>query len=117
MQPKKLTKTENFNNWMALKMFTEACMQWMTENKNFRYDVRIETTFFDFGQDWKWTTIVVEDEEDESEVTRTWQAFCPRDWELIATCDSIQKLTDMAWYYMDELAKGEITIYLYKKFE
>ena len=59
----------------------------------------------------------VEDEEDESEVTRTWQAFCPRDWELIATCDSIQKLTDMAWYYMDELAKGEITIYLYKKFE
>lgn len=116
MQPKTLSLLNDFNNMMALRIFAEATTQWMGENKNFRYDVRIENTYFDFGQDWKWTTIIVEDEEEESELLRSYQALCPRDWELIVTCDSISKLTDMAWDFMDCIANGK-SVALYKDWE
>jgi hypothetical protein len=114
MQPKTLSLLTDFNNLKALQLFAEACTQWMGENKNFRYDVTIENVYFDAGQDWMWTTIIVNDEDDWG---RSWQAFCPRDWELIVTCDSISKLTDMAWDFMDNIAKGNICVNLYKRFE
>jgi hypothetical protein len=114
MQPKTLSLLTDFNNLKALQLFAEACTQWMGENKNFRYDVTIENTYFDAGQDWMWTTIIVKDEDD---CGRSWQALCPRDWELIVTCDSISKLTDMAWDFMDNIAKGNICVNLYKRFE
>jgi len=113
MQPKTLSLLTDFNNLKALQLFAEACTQWMGENKNFRYDVSIKNVYFDAGQDWMWTTIVVNDEDDKG----SWQAFCPRDWELIVTCDSISKLTDMAWDFMDNIAKGNICVNLYKRFE
>jgi hypothetical protein len=114
MQPKTLSLLTDFNNLKALQLFAEACTQWMGENKNFRYDVTIENIYFDASQDWMWTTIVVNDEDDWG---RSWQALCPRDWELIVTCDSISKLTDMAWDFMDNIAKGNICVNLYKRFE
>lgn len=117
MQPKTLSLLTDFNNLKALQLFAEACTQWMGENKNFRFDVTIENIYFDFGQDWMWTTIVVTDEEDDSEITRSWQALSPRDWELIVTCDSISKLTEMAWYFMDNIANDNICVRLYEKFE
>ena len=114
MQPKTLSLLTDFNNLKALQLFAEACTQWMGENKNFRYDVAIENTYFDFGQDWMWTTIIVKDEKNQR---RSWQALSPRDWELIVTCDSISKLTEMALYFMDNIANDNICVRLYEKFE
>lgn len=114
MQPRVLTTAENFNNKMALKIFQEAALQWMSENKCFSYDLTIENTYFDFGQDWKWTTIIVTDEDRDS----SWQAFCPRDWETIVECSDINKIIAMAWFFMDNLQKpyGERKN-IYERFE
>lgn len=113
MQPKTLSKNKDYNNWMALHLFIEACAQWMSENKNWRYDVAMSDTYFDFGQKWMWTTIVITDEVEDSH----WQGLSPRDWKLIITCDSVSKITDMAWYFMDNIANNNICVNLYEKFE
>lgn len=101
MQPTVFNSIENFNNKMALRIFLEATLQWMSENKCFRYDLEIKNIYFDMGQNWMWTTIVVTDEDTDS----SWQAFCPRDWELIVEETDINKIIAMAWFYMDNLQK------------
>ena len=112
MQPTMLNKKEHYNNRMALKVFTYACLEWMSDHNNFDYDVEMTSCYFDFGQDWKWTTIVVTNEETGSH----WQALSPRDWELIVTCDSIDKLVKMAYSFMDTIAEdGDVR--LWKTFE
>lgn len=45
-------------------------------------EYRVEDTYFDFGQDWVWTTIIAYRKDGSS-----WQALCPRDHDLIVTCD------------------------------
>lgn len=42
----------------------------------------VEDVYFDFGQDWMWTTIVAYKKDGTS-----WQALCPRDHDLICTRD------------------------------
>ena len=113
MQPKVLTTTENFNNLMAMKVFQETCEQWCVENKNFRYTVTMKTMYFDYGQNWKYTGFLTTDEDGGN----SWQSLCPRDWELVVTTNDIDKLIDMAWYYMDKVASGKICVSLYEKFE
>lgn len=112
-KPTVLTTIKHFKEMQTMRLFCNACSQWCFENKNFRYDVQIKETWLDFGADWKYTAFITYDEEKEN---RSWQSFCPRDWELIVNCDSISKIIDMAWYYMDELNKGNICANLYKKF-
>lgn len=72
-----------------------------------------QDTYFDFGQDWKYTAIIYKDSNTE------YQAFCPRDWELILNTDSIEKLNEMATYYADMQTSGEWNYKksLYSKFE
>ena len=101
MQPTVLNSNEHFNNKMALKIFLESTLQWMSENKCFRYDLEIKNVYFDAGQNWMWTTIVVTDEDTDS----SWQAFYPRDWELIVEESDINKIIAMAWFYMDNISK------------
>ena len=53
------------------------------------YQYHVEDTYFDFGQDWKWTTIVREDS--------TWggvQALNPRQQEEIILADNIEAAVD-----------------------
>ena len=52
-------------------------------------------TYFDFGQDWKWTTILAKD--------ITWgayQALCPRQQEMILNADSTDDIiAGIRWRY------------------
>lgn len=113
MQPTVLKGIEYFNNRQAMEVFVNACLQWCLENKNFRYDVKIKTTYFDYGQDWKYTAFITYDEDTNMEC----QSLCPRDWELVVTETDISKIVSMAWFYMDNLQKpyNERTC-LYEKF-
>ena len=50
--------------------------------------------------------------------TRTgesWQSLCPRDWVLVVNCMNIEKIIEMANYYMETIGKHEVK--LYSKFE
>lgn len=57
--------------------------------------------YFDFGQNWMFTNIIYKDSDTE------YQAFCPRDWELILNTDSFEKLDEMATYYAEMKMKNE----------
>lgn len=51
-----------------------------------RYEYRVEDTYLDFGQDWKWTTICRDSE---------WggvQVLTPRSWKEIILAESIDEL-------------------------
>lgn len=118
MSPKVLNSIEHFNNLMAMRVFVEACKQWCFENKNYRYDVTIETTYFDYGQNWKYTAFITYDydEDDENKIDE-WQSLCPRDWSLVVEETDISRIIDMAWFYMDNLQKPyENRKNIYEKF-
>lgn len=70
-------------------------MNSMPGNSNIQYEVG--ETYFDFGQGWKWTTIIAHDRTREKDsVLGSWQALTPKDQENI--------LSDYA-SAMDELAQ------------
>ena len=41
---------------------------------------KVENTYFDYGQNWRWTTIIAYDP---NAWCKTYQALCPRDYEKI----------------------------------
>lgn len=49
----------------------------------------VDVTYLDFGQDWKWTTII-------SDSKHSWQILNPREWEKIVESDSIDELFEIA---------------------
>ena len=100
-EPQKLKATENFVEIIAMRVFVMATMEWMYENKNFRYDISIKKVFFDMSQDWMWTTFIVTDEHTGEE----WQAMDPEEWLEVVNETDIGKLTDLAWKFMDKLAQ------------
>lgn len=52
----------------------------------YRYEV--EETYFDYGQDWSWTTIITyNDEKGDS-----WQCLTPREWEYVVTAETLADL-------------------------
>ena len=77
--------------------------------------ISIKEMYFDMGQDWMYTGLIFEDFKGNS----SYQAFCPRDYELIVSCDSISKIMQMATYYAEENIKGNWNYKnnLYSKFE
>ena len=100
-EPQELKATENFMERTAMRVFVMATMEWMSENKNFRYDISIKKVYFDMNQDWMWTTFIVTDEDTDEE----WQAMSPREWLEVVNETDIRKLTDLAWKFMDRLAQ------------
>ena len=90
---------------MLFKLFID---EWKMEHKAFRYDVVIQDMYLDYGANMMWTApLTIDNDREENDVCREWQSFCPRDWELIVNCDSIQQLHDMAYYYTEKLNGGE----------
>lgn len=77
--------------------------------------ISIKEMYFDMGQDWMYTGLIFEDFKGNS----SYQAFCPRDYKLIVSCDSISKIMQMATYYAEENIKGNWNYKnnLYSKFE
>ncbi len=60
----------------AAKVLTEASPQ--------KFTYKVEETFFDFGQNWMWTTIICYRPDGES-----YQALYPADQEAILTSDNL----------------------------
>lgn len=112
MQPQIINSIEHFTNIMAMRVFIEACQQWSVENNKFKFVVSIENMYFDYGQDWKYTGFLTTD----TDTDRSWQSLCPRDWDLVVTETDINRIQEMAFYYMDHLAKNDIEVFLYEKF-
>ena len=100
-EPQVIKATENFIEKMAMRVFEEATMEWMSENKNFRYDISIKKVYFDIGQDWMWTTFIVTDTDTDEE----WQAMNPNEWLEVVNETDIGKITDLAWKFMDKLVQ------------
>ena len=100
-EPQVIKATENFMERIAMRVFEEATMEWMSENKNFRYDISIKKVYFDMGQDWMWTTFIVTDTNTDEE----WQAMNPNEWLEVVNETDIGKITDLAWKFMDKLAQ------------
>lgn len=100
--------------YSRLKAFSEFAFNYQLEShKADDFFVGVGVTYFDFGQDWKYTALITKNEETDD----SWQSVCPRDHKLITNCDSVSKLKAMAEYYIDHLDNGEISISLYKVFE
>ena len=53
-----------------------------TSKNYFTYTVR--ETYFDYGQGWKWTTIICDDNSYNS-----WQVGSPRMWEMVITAETV----------------------------
>ena len=73
--------------------------------------VYVKETYFDFGQDWKYSALITYKSENDH-----WQSLCPRDWEMVADADSMAHLKAMAEYYAKGLLEGKICINLYEVF-
>ena len=100
-EPQVIKATENFIEITAMRVFVRATMEWMSENKNFKYDISIKKVFFDIDQNWMWTTFIVTDEDTDEEC----QAMTPKEWLEVVNETDIGKLTDLAWKFMDKLAQ------------
>jgi hypothetical protein len=88
--------------YSRLKAFAEFAFNYQMEaRKADDFFVGVGETYFDYGQDWKYTALITKDEEKEE----SWQSLCPRDWELVVTETDINKIIAMAWFYMDNLQK------------
>ena len=69
-----------YKNLVAAAMIMEAFS---------KHDARytVQTTYLDFGQDWKWTTICRKD-------YMECQVLCPRDWKKITSATTVQELCE-----------------------
>jgi hypothetical protein len=66
---------------------------------NFYY---IDDIYFDHGQDWKWTTIVVAKNGNFSD---SYQLLCPRDHELIINSLTLNNLVDITKTLLEQINK------------
>ena len=66
------------------KLTTAATILTAVSPKGITYTV--EETYFDYGQNWMWTTIIANDP---SSTFGDYQALCPRDYENILLTDDL----------------------------
>lgn len=62
-------------------------------------EYRVENVYFDYDQDWWWTTIIAY-APTETGILRTWQALYPVQEEQILNADTPQKLADVVTNYL-----------------
>ena len=79
---------KGFKNLVAVAKLLEAFSP-----NGIRYEVGV--TYLDYGQDWKWSTIIAQDP-NEDDFLRSWQALSPREWKEIVNASSPDELARIA---------------------
>ena len=80
------TYSRNDREWKNLNAVAKMLE---AQSKNgYRYEV--EDCYFDYGQDWMFTTIICHGR------NASWQVGCPRDWSRIVEAESLEELTEVA---------------------
>ena len=69
------------------KLETVANMLASFSANNVAYEV--SDTYFDYGQDWMWTTIIAFGKDG------SWQVLSPKEWEEIILAVSVKELADV----------------------
>lgn len=77
--------------YKKLKLVAEFLNDIALERKIGRF-YEVKDTYFDYGQNWKWTTIIKED----FKTDRTCQILSPKELKEIITTDSIERLYEIA---------------------
>lgn len=72
------------------KLEAAATMLTVFNDKGNSYYVR--DVYFDYGQNWIWTTIIAENE---NGFCQSWQAVSPREWAQIVMADTTVELCDV----------------------
>lgn len=80
---KTITKETNPKEYGALE--TAAKILTALSSNGAYYTV--EECYFDYGQDWKWTTVIGHKRDGTS-----WQAICPRDHDLITDIGTLEAI-------------------------
>lgn len=73
------TYEHNTKEYKALDLVASI----LTDESIKGYEYKVKDVYFDFGQDWKWSTIVAHDKESTSDILRSWQVLNPKEHELI----------------------------------
>ena len=55
------------------------------------YDYEVENVYFDYGQNWMWTTIICHNYL-ETGTLSSWQAVSPRQWSNILEAETVNEL-------------------------
>lgn len=87
----------NTVEYAKLKFFADR----VNHRVSHEYWMTIETIYFDYGSNWKYSAPIIERFKDDS----SWQALNPREYEELINCDSFNKIDDMALEYADKLLR------------
>ena len=83
----------------TIKIYEEGCPMYekleivammLTNRSPLGYNYKVGETYFDFGQDWKWTTIIAEKEYD------SYQALNPKEHKEIFLANTYEEFTHIA---------------------
>lgn len=86
-QPRTIGRsTQEYKNLMAAAKLLEAVSE-----SGYRYEV--ENCYFDYGQDWMWTTIIAYNDKEEG-VLSSWQAVNPKQWEEVIYCNTVEDVAN-----------------------
>jgi len=95
-QPRTIGRsTQEYKNLMAAAKLLEAVSE-----SGYRYEV--ENCYFDYGQDWMWTTIIAHNDKEEG-VLSSWQAVNPKQWEQIIEAKNVGHIA----YAVNEIRAGK----------
>lgn len=83
------TFKRNDREWKNLNAVAKM-LEALSEN-GYRYEV--EDCYFDYGQNWMWTTIICH--KGGSGMLDSWQVGCPRDWENIVLATTADELAEV----------------------
>lgn len=103
-----------------LQTFAKMVNDLMEVKGNYDDFVKVRTVYYDLGQNWQYSALIMHEVvEAFGKTVSEYQLFCPRDYELIISTDSIKKLWRMADYYVNlkETKQWSYRNSLYSKFE
>lgn len=69
----------------------QAVASLLTATSKNGYIYQVENVYFDYGQDWLWTTIVAYDLTNNS-FTSSWQVLTPAEWKDVVLADGMVEL-------------------------